>query len=408
VRRPARLVTLVAAAVLAAFPAAAAAQTRTDSGLQRKLAKALAVPHVPRTGSAALAVELDSGRAVFTRNAATALAPASTEKLPVTYAALTLLGAGFRIETDVLGEGEQVGSVWRGNLVLQGHGDPTLSSAGLRRLAAQLQAAGLRRVSGSIVGDESWFDSRRTAPGWKPSFYIDESPPLSALVVDRAQYAGHVSRDPALAAALLFRDGLRAAGISVGGQVVTGRADADAFPLAFTDSPTLGATVRFMDRESDNFTAELLLKELGAVSAGSGTTAAGADVVTRQLAAANVPLGGVRIVDGSGLSLLDRLTVAALVGTLQAAWADERVRAPLLAALPVAGVNGTLEDRMRSGPARGNVLAKTGTTDVASALAGFVRDRYVFAVLHNGHPLAYSWARVAQDRFATVLAGASS
>ena len=407
-RRPARLVTLVAAAVLAAFPAAAAAQTRTDSGLQRKLAKALAVPHVPRTGSAALAVELDSGRAVFTRNAATALAPASTEKLPVTYAALTLLGAGFRIETDVLGEGEQVGSVWRGNLVLQGHGDPTLSSAGLRRLAAQLQAAGLRRVSGSIVGDESWFDSRRTAPGWKPSFYIDESPPLSALVVDRAQYAGHVSRDPALAAALLFRDGLRAAGISVGGQVVTGRADADAFPLAFTDSPTLGAIVRFMDRESDNFTAELLLKELGAVSAGSGTTAAGADVVTRQLAAANVPLGGVRIVDGSGLSLLDRLTVAALVGTLQAAWADERVRAPLLAALPVAGVNGTLEDRMRSGPARGNVLAKTGTTDVASALAGFVRDRYVFAVLHNGHPLAYSWARVAQDRFATVLAGASS
>ena len=407
-RRPARLVTLVAATVLAALPAAASAQTRADTSLQRKLAKALAVPHVPRTGSAALAVELDSGRAVFTRNVATALAPASTEKLPVTYAALALLGAGFRIETDVLGEGEQVGSVWRGDLVLQGHGDPTLSTAGLRRLATQLQAAGLRRVSGSIVGDESWFDARRTAPGWKPSFYIDESPPLSALVVDRARYAGHVSRDPALAAGLLFRDALRAAGISVGGQVVTGRADANAFPLAFTDSPTLGAIVRFMDRESDNFTAEVLLKELGAVSAGSGTTAAGAEVVTRQLAAANVPLGGVRIVDGSGLSLLDRLTVAALVGTLQAAWADQRVRAPLLAALPVAGVNGTLEDRMRSGPARGNVLAKTGTTDEASALAGFVRDRYVFAVLHNGHPLAYSWARMAQDRFATVLAGASS
>jgi len=408
VRRPARLVTLVAATVLAALPAAASAQTRADTSLQRKLAKALAVPHVPRTGSAALAVELDSGRAVFTRNVATALAPASTEKLPVTYAALALLGAGFRIETDVLGEGEQVGSVWRGDLVLQGHGDPTLSTAGLRRLATQLQAAGLRRVSGSIVGDESWFDARRTAPGWKPSFYIDESPPLSALVVDRARYAGHVSRDPALAAGLLFRDALRAAGISVGGQVVTGRADANAFPLALTDSPTLGAIVRFMDRESDNFTAEVLLKELGAVSAGSGTTAAGAEVVTRQLAAANVPLGGVRIVDGSGLSLLDRLTVAALVGTLQAAWADQRVRAPLLAALPVAGVNGTLEDRMRSGPARGNVLAKTGTTDEASALAGFVRDRYVFAVLHNGDPLAYSWARMAQDRFATVLAGASS
>jgi D-alanyl-D-alanine carboxypeptidase/D-alanyl-D-alanine-endopeptidase (penicillin-binding protein 4) len=403
-RRPARLLVTLFAVLLAALPAAAEAQTRADSSLQQKLARALAVPHVSRIGSAALAVELDTGSAVFARNATTSLAPASTEKLPVTYAALALLGSAFRFETDALGEGEQVGSVWRGDIVLQGHGDPTLSSAGLRRLATQLQAAGIRRISGSVVADESWFDERRTAPGWKPSYYIDESPPLSALVVDRARYGGHVSRDPALAAALLFRDALRAAGVSVGGQVVTGRADTDAFPLAFTESPTLTAIVRFMDRESDNFTAELLLKELGAVSVGRGTTAAGAAVVMRQLAAAKVPLAGVRIVDGSGLSLLDRLTVGALVGTLQAAWADPRIRAPLLAALPVAGVNGTLEDRMRRAPARGNVLAKTGTTDRASALAGFVRDRYVFAVLHNGHPLAYSWARVAQDRFATVLA----
>jgi D-alanyl-D-alanine carboxypeptidase/D-alanyl-D-alanine-endopeptidase (penicillin-binding protein 4) len=404
VRRLARLLVTLAAVAVTTLPATAAAQTRTDAGLQQKLARALAVPHVPRNGAAALAVELDTASIVFTRNATAPLAPASTEKLPVSYAALVLLGPTFRIETDVLGEGEQVGSVWRGDVVLQGHGDPTLSSFGLRQLAAQLQANGIRRVSGSIVGDESWFDSRRTAPGWKPSFYIEESPPLSALVVDRARYAGHVSRDPALAAALLFRDTLRRAGISVGGQVVTGRADPDAFPLASIDSPTLGAILRFMDRESDNFTAELLLKELGAVVAGRGTTAAGAAVVTRQLAAAKVPLAGVRIVDGSGLSLLDRLTVAALVAILEAAWNDPNVQAPLLAALPVAGVNGTLEDRMRRAPARGNVLAKTGTTSEASALAGFVRDRYVFAVLQNGHPLAYAWARVAQDRFATVLA----
>ena len=70
VRRSASLVTLVAA-VLAALPAAAAAETRADAGLQRKLAKALAVPHVPRAGSAAIAVELDTGRAVFTRGSMT-------------------------------------------------------------------------------------------------------------------------------------------------------------------------------------------------------------------------------------------------------------------------------------------------------------------------------------------------
>jgi PBP4 family serine-type D-alanyl-D-alanine carboxypeptidase len=162
-----------------------------------------------------------------------------------------------------------------------------------------------------------------------------------------------------------------------------------------------------MDLQSDNFTAELLLKELGAISANRGTTTAGAAVVTKELAAANVPLAGVRIVDGSGLSLLDRLTPNALAGILEAAWATPQVRSWFVASLPVAGVSGTLQGRMRRPPARGNVVAKTGTTSQASALSGFVRGRYVFAVLHNGHPLAYTWARRAQDRFATVLASAA-
>ena len=63
---------------------------------------------------------------------------------------------------------------------------------------------------------------------------------------------------------------------------------------------------------------------------------------------------------------------------------------------------------MRRAPARGNVLAKTGTTSGASALSGYVKSRYVFAVLQNGRPLSYWWARVAQDRFATVLASAAA
>jgi D-alanyl-D-alanine carboxypeptidase/D-alanyl-D-alanine-endopeptidase (penicillin-binding protein 4) len=77
----------------------------------------------------------------------------------------------------------------------------------------------------------------------------------------------------------------------------------------------------------------------------------------------------------------------------------------MLASLPVAGVNGTLHDRLRTPPARGRVLAKTGTTDVASALSGYVSDTYAFAVVQNGNPLSYWWARKAQDRFAQILAG---
>jgi serine-type D-Ala-D-Ala carboxypeptidase/endopeptidase (penicillin-binding protein 4) len=159
-----------------------------------------------------------------------------------------------------------------------------------------------------------------------------------------------------------------------------------------------------MDRESDNFTAEMLLKQLGLVELDRGTSAAGAAVVMQVLAEAGVPMAGVRIVDGSGLSRLDRLTANALAELLEVAWADPAVRPALLAALPVAGVNGTLEDRLREPPARGRVLAKTGTTRDASALSGYVSNRFAFTVLQNGHPLSYWWARRAQDRFAQVLA----
>jgi serine-type D-Ala-D-Ala carboxypeptidase/endopeptidase (penicillin-binding protein 4) len=398
-----RLATIVVALLVAAAPAEARLDQTTP--LERKLARALVVPHVSPARSAALAFDLDTGEVVYSRNAARSLAPASTAKLPLTYALLSTLGPAFRIQTEVVGRGDQRGAVWNGDLVLIGRGDPTLSRADLARLARVVRSKGIARVTGSVVGDESWFDARRMAPGWKASFFIDESPPLSALVVDRARYRGAVSRNPALAAAALFREELRRAGVTAG-RATTGSAGAYGLPLAAVVSPPLATIVRYMDRESDNFTAELLLKELGAVVFGEGTTVAGARVVTRELAAAAVPMAGVRIVDGSGLSRLDRLTVNALVAMLEAVWADPTLRRPFLDALPVAGINGTLEDRMRRPPARGRVLAKTGTTREASGLAGYVRERYVFAVLQNGDPLPYWWARVAQDRFATVLAGA--
>jgi D-alanyl-D-alanine carboxypeptidase/D-alanyl-D-alanine-endopeptidase (penicillin-binding protein 4) len=117
-----------------------------------------------------------------------------------------------------------------------------------------------------------------------------------------------------------------------------------------------------------------------------------------------VPMAGVRIVDGSGLSTLDRLTVDALGSLLNLAWADPDIHPLLVGSLPVAGVSGTLEKRLQKAVTRGRVIAKTGTTDVASALSGYVGDRFAFAVLQNGHPLAYWWARRAQDRFVSVLA----
>jgi D-alanyl-D-alanine carboxypeptidase/D-alanyl-D-alanine-endopeptidase (penicillin-binding protein 4) len=400
-----RLLAVLFALVALTAPAATPARPIQDSQLQIRLARALHVPHVALARSAAVALDLTTGTVLFQQNGNRPLAPASNEKLPLTYAALVRLGTAFRIETDVLGQGEQDGTQWTGTLVLKGNGDPTLSRADLRALAAQVKSLGIRSVTGGVSGDESAYDARRIVAGWKPSFFIDESPPLSALVVDRARVGSVVSRTPALAAATAFRDALRNAGVAVGGPVHTGAADEWSELLASVSSPTLATMVRFMDRESDNFTAEMLLKQLGLAELDRGTSAAGATVVMQTLAEAGVPMAGVRIVDGSGLSRLDRLTANALGSLLKFAWADPAVRPALLAALPVAGVNGTLQHRLSKPPARGRVLAKTGTTASASSLSGYVSNRYAFAVMQNGDPLSYWWARRAQDRFAQILAG---
>lgn len=213
--------------------------------------------------------------------------------------------------------------------------------------------------------------------------------------------------DPAGAAAALFVDQLQRAGIRVGGESSWGTAPPGAVSLAQTASEPLSDIIDFMDSTSDNFTAEMLLKTLGAEELGRGTTAAGARVVTRTLEAAGVPMAGVRIADGSGLSSLDRLTAGAIGSILLAGWENRALRPYFWGALAVAGRTGTLAERLEYAPARGTIRAKTGTTDIASALSGYAGDRYVFTVVQDGDPISTWWARTAQDRFATVLAAAA-
>ncbi len=260
---------------------------------------------------------------MFARNADLSLAPASNEKLPLTFAALKQLGLSYRFKTEVLGRGAQDGTVWHGDLFLKGFGDPTLTSARLGRLAQAIADTGITRIDGRLYGDESWFDAKRAAPGWKPGYLIFECPPLSALVVDRAIYDGHTAMRPAVAAVGTFRRLLRGYGVTTG-PVGIGRAPDTATLLATSESATLRNVIAVMDRDSDNFRAEMLLKDLGAESGAGGTTASGAAVVRRVLAGANIPLAGVVIADGSGLSLRDRLTATAIARILTTA--VERLR----------------------------------------------------------------------------------
>jgi D-alanyl-D-alanine carboxypeptidase/D-alanyl-D-alanine-endopeptidase (penicillin-binding protein 4) len=392
---------LCAVVSLAALAGGATARAEPPQ-LGPALARALRAPDVEVSRTAALAVDLRTGEVVFRANAGLALAPASAEKLAVSFAALRVLGTAYRFRTDVVGSGELAGRVWRGDLVLVGGGDPTLRRPDLEGLAHEVARWGIRRVTGSVLGDESRFDARRGAPGWKPWFVGLESRPLSALSVDEARPAG--ADGSAKAAAAAFVSALERRGVDVAGRARVGRAPEDGLPLALDLSAPLSAVVRHMNRESDNFVSEMLLKELGAVVAGRGTTAAGTQVVRSELGAAGIPLAGVRLRDGSGLSREDRLTAQALVAILLAGTADEAIRGPFVTSLAVAGISGTMKRRLVRRPTRGQVIAKTGTTSQASALAGFVRRRFVFAIVQNGSPVPYWSARAAQDRFVTVLA----
>ena len=396
-----------AVVAIATFFLVPAAQAGSGNAFQQQLARALHARHVSPAQTGAVVLDLATGRTLFAQNSGRALRPASNEKLATTYAALSALGPAFRIETDVLGDGQQSGTTWQGNLVLKGYGDPALTTTKLVSLAQQVAAAGIRHVSGRILGDESWFDARRTGVGWKAQFYLQQSPALSALIVNRGWTGRYETGRPALMAAQLFRLELRRAGVTVVGGAAVGIATDGATQLAGVQSPPVSALVRHMDVYSDNFYAEMLMKEVGAVQGSGGSAAAGLAVTRGLLAAAGVPLAGVRMVDGSGLSLIDRWTAGALATLLRTMWLDPDLRPYVVPALPVAGETGTLEHRMRRAPARGLVRAKTGTTDNASSLSGFAGDRYVFSILENGSPVRTLSAEDSQDRFAQVLARAA-
>jgi D-alanyl-D-alanine carboxypeptidase/D-alanyl-D-alanine-endopeptidase (penicillin-binding protein 4) len=392
-------------ALAAGIAVTAGTATTTNAAapeLDVALGVALRTQGIDRDDTAALAVDVRSGKTVYARNVLRALLPASAEKLAVSFTALRVLGPRFRFRTEVVGAGARSGRTWKGNLGLVGFGDPTLDLSDLDRLTRKFAATGIRRIEGRVLGDDTHFDSRRDALGWKPSFLGFESRPLSALAVGGVQFNG--ANESAGAAARAFTEALERHGIAVTGRAGAGRAPGDALTIVFDLSEPLSAVVRLMNGGSDNFVAEMVLKELGASIARRGSTAAGARVVRATLSEAGVPLGGVRIADGSGLSRFDRFTVRALVDILRAGSSDPAIRDAFITSLAVAGISGTLKNRLGVRPTKGRVIAKTGTTLRASALAGFVRRRYVFAIIQNGRPVPYWTARAAQDRFVTLLA----
>jgi D-alanyl-D-alanine carboxypeptidase/D-alanyl-D-alanine-endopeptidase (penicillin-binding protein 4) len=387
-----------------AAPAGAFVPDKTPRRLLEASVRSEIADSAARTATPGVVV-MRGDRTVLSINEAVPLAPASLLKLATTSVAMKLFGPSHRFTTKVVAAARPLRGVVAGSLTLVGGGDPTLATAQYRAdrfigrptpedphpipvfpsgsptiedLASRVAAAGVRRVAGDLVVDDTLFDAVRTQAGWLPDYTqpVPETGFIDALTIDEGftDYLGHgILRAPAMTAAQFLRSALAARGVVVTGAVRAGVAPARAVALASVSSPPLAEIISFTNRWSVNFDAELLLKGLGAAFGGGGTTSAGVAVVARTLREMGIPTEGLQQYDGSGLSLLDRIeprTIAAILRMILA-WPGAAGDA-MRSSLPIAGEPGTLFTRMRNTPAAGNLRGKTGSLRGVRAMAGWV------------------------------------
>lgn len=372
----------------------------------------------------------DGATELIAENPDVLLTPASNLKLLVATAAIKSLGADTRLQTRaVASSGRDAAGVIGGDLFLVGGGDPLLETAPygttqkygpaphtpLEDLADRIRDAGVTRVDGAVVGDESRYDGERSVPTWPRRLLAqNQVGPLSALSVNDARAypatgeAGGTVRpaaDPAAYAAGALTELLRARGVVVAGEPRSGATPADAVDIVTLPSLTVTEIVGEMLTYSDNNTAELLLKELGVQKAGAGTTASGLSVERTALGSASINLGTAVVVDGSGLDPTNKVTCRLLTGVLEA----DGPAGPVSSGLARAGRPGTLRDRFRQSRVAESVRAKTGTLRGASALSGWLTteagSELAFSIISDvdGREVSES-DRVAQERVVEALA----
>jgi D-alanyl-D-alanine carboxypeptidase/D-alanyl-D-alanine-endopeptidase (penicillin-binding protein 4) len=309
----------------------------------------------------------------------TPLVPGSVMKLVTAAVALEVLGADHRFETPVRVTRNNDGSVM--DLFLVGGGDPLLTrdeyiatekyqsfnNTRLEDIADRIVASGVTAVSGRVVGVDTLLDAERFVPDWPASFHGVEAGPLGALMVSDGVVTGQPVKpdDPALAAAQELSALLAARGVSIGGGAAHDVLPEGTAELFVQQSAPLSAVAQEMLVNSDNNTAEVLLKHVGLARKGVGSTANGA-AAAREILDEWGLTGGTNIVDGSGLSSANRLTCGVVMKIL------DRQAEVLPSLLAVAGETGTLRDLLSGTPAEGKLVGKTGTLSGVKGLAGYV------------------------------------
>lgn len=351
----------------------------------------------------------DKGVPLYTTKAKVHRIPASTEKLLLSMALLDRLGPNARLATSAWSHPPRNGVI-RGNLWISGKGDPSVTAGGsygdalsfrptrLGRLARRVSQAGVNRISGRVKGATGPFDRTWYAPGWRPQFpQLEVALPTALTFEGNIAHGRHTSEPERLAARKLTRQFERL-GVEVDGRPGAGKRPGGLTPLARLSSVPLEVLMRWMNRQSSNFFAEVLGKRLGLEAAGApGTIAKGARAIEQMAAGQGV---GVVAHDSSGLSYRNRVSPWGLARLL--GWAEgQSWGARLRHLLPSPG-DGTLAGRLKGV----RVRAKTGTLRDISALSGWVWLRRShswgeFSILSQG--ISKAKAVSLEDRIVGIL-----
>jgi D-alanyl-D-alanine carboxypeptidase/D-alanyl-D-alanine-endopeptidase (penicillin-binding protein 4) len=379
------------------FSARRIPQALVDSTLKVRVAAKLQQLSTTLPADSCLTVRTDD-REIYSLRSDLALIPGSNMKLLTAAVALDVIKPDTVFSTKLLGVVE--GSVVRGDLWLVGSGDPLLSTRDypptekyptmtptyVEGLVESLVSSGVKSIQGSVIGDESLYDRERYSPKWGDGIRGTEAGPLGALMINDANTSDSPVKlaNPAFAAAKEFTRLLKESGIFVKGSPDIDTAPPDTPQIAKIDSVPLRDIVAEMLTNSDNNTAELLLKEIGRVSHGAATRLAGLQVIANKIVEWQLPSAGVALGDGSGLDRSTQLTCNLLTSLLQRAGADS----DLVKGMSIAGSIGTLRENFITGPALNVLRGKTGTLTGVKALSGvfpFSDDHAtVFTLLLNG------------------------
>ncbi len=376
-------------------------------------------------GSSCLSLGLDD-RELVARNSDLAVIPASNLKIVVAAVALDVLGPDHVFTTTVVGPAP-VNGVIEGDVYLVGGGDPVLSEqwytqpSGSRKrppihatnveaLADAMVAAGVTRITGQVLGDDSRYDAERYPPGWANDVRVSfDGGAVGALVINDSRSTNDSQSDqPAAKAAQTFAGLLTTRGITVGGSDV-GTSPGGAGVLASVQSAPLTDILNELLATSDNLTAEMMVKEIGVAVSQSGTREAGLRAMLDRLNSWGIPSTGVVFTDGSGLSHDNQLTCTALAGVLRRGSATDGVGA----ALAIAGEDGsTLADSFKEDGLVGVLQGKTGTLhnpNEVKSLSGYyvtANDEIEFVLLLNG--VAATEYSTAWDQLAAALLATSA